>query len=102
MIERIKENEKILDEFSLIIEKIAKDITELEEKKDDLAKLNKYYGSKNWFKDKEKLEKGKIVGIKAGVLSEDAVWNLLTIINELQERLNNIKKEIYDNKKESR
>ena len=44
--------------------------------------VNKYYGSKDWFKDKEKHDNGSIV-IKAGVLSEDAVWNMNEDINDL-------------------
>ena len=45
--------------------------------------LNNYYGSKNWIKDKESFENGKVANIKAGVLSEDAVWNMLEDINDL-------------------
>ena len=51
-------------------------------------KLNdKYYGSKNWFLDKEKFENNNIPNIRAGVLSEDAIWNMNESIKELIEEL---------------
>ena len=45
--------------------------------------VSKYYGSNNWYKDKDSYEKGSVPKIKAGVLSEDAVWNMLEDINDL-------------------
>ena len=90
MIKRIEDNEKILDNVSDVIKNLEISLDEFEKIEDDLTKLNNYYGSKNWFKDKEMLEKRKIKNIKAGVLSEDAVWNLLEKRNELIERMKKI------------
>ena len=59
--------------------------------------VNKYYGSKDWFKDKEKHDNGSIV-IKAGVLSEDAVWNMNEDINDLISEMRYIVS-IFDKKK---
>ena len=73
---RIKENEKRLDKLNSIITNLEKDLDELEQNIKAYQQLNNYYGSKKWFKDKENFEKGKFSGIKAGVLSEDAVWLL--------------------------
>ena len=50
---------------------------------DNIERVNKYYGSDSWFKDKEAYEKRRIPHIKAGVLSEDAVWNMLNDIKDL-------------------
>ena len=70
MIERINKNEKRLDDINESIKK-------------DLYYLKKYYGSKEWFKDKEAYENNTIPKVKAGVLSEDEVWNTLDDIDDL-------------------
>ncbi len=73
---RIEKNEERFNTLFIISEKLDSVLTELEEHLDDFDKLNEYYGSKEWFKDKEEFEKGNIHDIRAGVLSEDLVWNL--------------------------
>ena len=73
---RITKNEELLDSISSTIANTNKVLEEFKTLKEKSAILNKYYGSKEWFKDKEDLESGKISNIKAGVLSEDAVWNM--------------------------
>ena len=73
---RITKNEELLDSISSTIANTNKVLAEFKTLKEKSAILNKYYGSKEWFKDKEDLESGKISNIKAGVLSEDAVWNM--------------------------
>lgn len=90
MIDRITKNEERLNKLLLNVSSLEKDIDLLKSNKKDLKLLNKYYGSKNWFKDKEAYESGKLSNIKAGVLSEDAVWNLLEKINEIKETINNM------------
>ena len=74
--ERITENEELLDSISSTIVETNKALEEFKTLKEKIELLNKYYGSKDWFKDKEDFEAGKISNIKAGVLSEDAVWNI--------------------------
>ena len=59
-----------------------------------LKDLNEYYGSKEWFKDKDAYETGKIERIKAGVLSEDAVWNLITDVIRIKEKMQEISDKI--------
>ena len=76
MIDRINKNEERLDSIILILKTIEKDLSIFKSNKKNIVLLNKYYGSKNWFKDKEAYENNKIEKIKAGVLSEDAVWNM--------------------------
>ncbi len=73
---RITENEELLDSISSTIANTNKALEEFKSIKEKIELLNKYYGSKEWFKDKEDFESGKISNIKAGVLSEDAVWNM--------------------------
>ena len=86
---RITKNEELLDSISSTIANTNKALEEFKSIKEKIELLNKYYGSKEWFKDKEDFESGKISNIKAGVLSEDAVWNmnedLSDTIKEMQE-----------------
>lgn len=83
MIERINKNEKRLDNVLNNIKELEKAIIKFKSNKKDISLLNKYYGSKNWLKDKELYENNKIEHIKAGVLSEDAIWNMNEDINDL-------------------
>ena len=94
MIKRIEENEKRLDSLLESVKELEKALEDFKSKKKDLKELKKYYGSKNWLKDKEAYEQNKIPKIKAGVLSEDAVWNLLENIDELKKEMNAIKKDL--------
>ena len=97
---RIEENEKRLDTLKDIVSSLDNDLTDLESNINEYYKLNKYYGSKNWLKDKEDFENGKIKNIKAGVLSEDAVWNLDEDISDLIKRMNKLIKLINNKKKQ--
>ena len=75
MIERITKNEERLDNAVSCIKEMEITLEKLKKNRKEINLLNKYYGSKNWFKDKELLE-AKQINVKAGVLSEDAVWNM--------------------------
>ena len=91
MPKRIEENEKYLDDSLEFIKKTEEFTQSLDSIKNKLSKLNKYYGSKEWFKDLKEYDKKKLK-IKAGVLSEDGVWNMNETLNEslkeLQTKIN--------------
>ena len=87
---RITKNEELLDSISSTIANTNKVLEEFKTLKEKSAILNKYYGSKEWFKDKEDLESGKISNIKAGVLSEDAVWNMNEDLSDTLEEMKEI------------
>ena len=89
---RIKDNENRLNKIKVIISNLEKDIESFENNIDDLIILNNYYGSNEWFKDKKNYELGKYTDIKAGVLSEDEVWNLNEDIDSIFEKIELIKK----------
>ena len=95
MIDRIKENEKRLDHVLLSIKKLDEALNDFEINKKNIKILNKYYGSKTWFKDKDLLESGKTENIKAGVLGEDTIWDLLENIDLLIAKMKKIIKD-YD------
>ena len=92
MIERIEINEKRLDEIKETVDNLEKSLNNFKLKEKDIILLEKYYGSKEWFKDKKLYEKKYISNVKAGVLSEDAVWNTLEDINELLNEMKTILK----------
>ena len=87
---RITKNEELLDSISSTITETNKALEEFKSIKEKIELLNKYYGSKEWFKDKEDLESGKISNIKAGVLSEDAVWNMNENLSDTLEEMKDI------------
>ncbi len=83
MIDRICKNEERLDNITSIMNELEDSLFKFKSIKKELDNLNKYYGSKSWFKDKELYETNKIEKVKAGVLSEDAIWNLNERIDDL-------------------
>ena len=83
MIDRITKNEERLDSVLKVVKELKIALENFKENQKNIKLVSKYYGSKNWFKDKEYYEQGKISKIKAGVLSEDTVWNMLEDIKEL-------------------
>ena len=90
MIERISKNEEKLDNILSNIKELELALSNFKKNKKDIALLNKYYGSKNWFKDKEDYENNKIPKIKAGVLGEDTIWNMNEDINDLIKEMKSI------------
>ena len=91
-VDRISKNEERLDKIVEGVKNLENALNEFASLKKDIMYLNKYYGSENWFKDKEAYEKGKIPYVKAGVLSEDAVWNTNENIAELKNEMKKILK----------
>ena len=89
MEKRIKENEKYFDEMLNTIKKLNESLDLLEQNEEHLNKLKKYYDSKDWLKDLDDYNEKKLT-IKAGVLSEDGVWNMLEDYKELLNRMNKI------------
>lgn len=93
-IDRIKLNEERLDNILKSIKELEKSLEIFKSNMKDINKLNKYYGSKNWFKDFDDYNSGKINNIKAGVLSEDSVWNMNEDIKEIALEMKNISDKI--------
>ena len=95
MIDRITKNEERLDKLLSNIKELEVALENLKASKKDLDLLNKYYDSKNWIKDKDAYENGSIPKIKAGVLSEDAIWNMNEELKDLIKDMKNIVKLFY-------
>ena len=90
MIDRIETNEERLNQIISSIKTLENALKEFNANKNNIKLVNKYYCSKNWFKDKDAYEQSKIEHIKAGVLSEDAVWNMNESINDLMKEMKKI------------
>ena len=86
--ERIIYMETILNEFSEKTRKLFLALEDYETGRERLEELIKYYQSPLWIKDFEDDARGKFPqDLKRGVLSEDAVYNLLMEIDDLKEKL---------------
>ena len=96
MIERIRNNEDKLDKLINISKELEKSLENFQEMRVILKELNDYYGSSEWFLDKENYEKGNLEQIKAGVLSEDSVWNLNEDIKELAKNMHALANELLN------
>jgi hypothetical protein len=87
-IKRIKEMEKCLDEASEAIRELSDALTKYEWARDKYYKLQDYYDSELWMQDFEADEAGELPkDLKRGVLSEDAVFDLITDHEHLLERM---------------
>lgn len=87
-IERIKEMESCLDETGAAIRELSQALSRYEEIRDKYCKLEEYYGSAEWKEDFKADEEGKLPhDLKRGVLSEDAIYDLIDEHRELVNRL---------------
>lgn len=96
MLERIKINEDKLDKALKVFSELEKSLEKFLEMRVILKELNDYYGSSEWFFDKENYEKGNLEQIKAGVLSEDSVWNLNEDIKEIAKNMHELANELLN------
>lgn len=87
-IERIKEMERCLDVSETTLKVLSDALDGLNKNKDAIRKLFDYYGSPFWRADFEDDEAGRIPkDLKRGVLSEDAVYDLVTLYSDLNHRM---------------
>ena len=87
-IERIQEMESCLDASEKAIRELSEALSSFEEIKPHYRKLCDYYGSDQWRRDYEDDEAGKLpADLKRGVLSEDAVYDLITEHREVMVRM---------------
>lgn len=84
-VERIEKMERVFDELKQAAEQDKAALFEDAALRELLRELTGYYDGGQWLRDYELDEKGLIPReIKRGVLSEDAVYNLLSEINDLE------------------
>ncbi|MBQ8969293.1 MAG: DUF4298 domain-containing protein [Bacteroidaceae bacterium] len=90
-IERIKKMERCLDRASQAVMRLSSALDEYADAQDALRQLSDYYGSDAWKHDfADDSADLLLTDLKRGVLSEDAVWNLLEDVRDLKERMREI------------
>ncbi|MBQ3292606.1 MAG: DUF4298 domain-containing protein [Mogibacterium sp.] len=93
-VERIKAMEKILDASRLAVDDLAEAVLAYEAIQKAYFDLVNYYSSTTWMADFEDDEQGKLPeDLKRGVLTEDAVYDLITdhkyLLNRMQQLILN-------------
>ena len=85
-IDRIAYMEQILDEATKAVSSLSEVLEKYSAVQDKLQELSAYYSSKQWRQDFDDDSAGKIPhDLKRGVLSEDAVYNLLADVRRLED-----------------
>jgi len=93
-IARIQQMERCLDRASQAVMRLSAALDEYADAQDALRQLSDYYGSDAWKHDFADDSAGLLPpDLKRGVLSEDAVWNLLEDVRDLKERMADMLKE---------
>ena len=83
-IKRITEMEEKLDRVQSVLEKLSESLEEYRSVSKDIKDLEKYYTGKNWREDLKLDEEGRLPrDLKRGVLSEDAIYDLLELNKEI-------------------
>lgn len=87
--ERIKRMEQQLEVASRAVKGLAAALDDYDAAQEALQELEAYYGSEEWRQDFAADEAGHLPKeMKRGVLSEDAVWNLLEERDRVELRIN--------------
>ena len=78
-LERITQMESCLNEITQAAESLQEQLERLKNCREQAKKLYAYYGSEDWYRDRE----GELPeGTRAGVLSEDAVYDSITALRD--------------------
>ena len=84
-IERIIHMEQILDETAEAAKHLSGALERFLDLKESLSELEAYYTGPQWRRDYEDDCAGRLPeGLKRGVLSEDAVYDLLSMLEDLR------------------
>lgn len=84
-IERINHMERQLEMAARAVKRLKEAMEEYDAAQEALRELEAYYGSDEWKQDFADDEAGLLPKeLKRGVLSEDAIWNLLEEWRELR------------------
>lgn len=87
-IERVKQMELRMERAVKAVMELSAALENYEAVQEDIAELERYYGSEEWKQDYTDDEAGMLpADLKRGVLSEDGIWNLLEDVHELNNRL---------------
>ena len=97
-IKRIEEMEDYLDKSRKAVDDLTKAFDEYEKIQRGYKKLLSYYDSKHWLEDFEADAEGLLPkDLKRGVLSEDAVYDLISDNHELSVRMLKVMSKALEN-----
>ena len=86
--ERIRQMELRMERAAKAVMELSVALENYEAVQEDIAALERYYGSEAWKQDYADDEAGLLpADLKCGVLSEDGIWNLLEDVRELNDGL---------------
>ena len=86
--ERIRQMELRMERAAKAVMELSAALENYEAVQEDIAALERYYGSEAWKQDFADDEAGLLpADLKRGVLSEDGIWNLLEDVRELNDGL---------------
>ena len=91
---RVAEMEAILNEHSRAVAAFKKALADFEKAQAAYDKLDAYYSSQDWFDDVEAYDKGEIT-VDCGVLTEDAVYDLIGDNYELAKEMIRVANDIF-------
>ena len=87
---RITRMEENLNEAAAALKALEKALERYEGVQQQIGELTEYYGSGLWFADLADDEAGKLPQeLRRGVLSQDAVYDLLTAWDQMERKLGN-------------
>ena len=94
-IERIRQMEQYLDECTEVIAQMDEQLSQMEEIREKMIALFQYYGSEEWYEDRE----GEIPqDLKAGVLTEDLVYDAIMDVRDEAFRMLELGTDILKNR----
>lgn len=82
-LKRIAYYEELLNKGNKILKEYQSALEKYQEFQTKLLELEHYYGSEEWYEDLKADELG-LINIPRGVLSQDAIYNLLELNDELK------------------
>lgn len=87
-VERIKRMELHLERTTNVVKALSDALEGYEAAKKAIDELETYYGSSLWKQDLEADEQGLLPKeLKRGVLSQDAIWNVLEELSEVKNKM---------------
>lgn len=88
----LNEAQEVVSACTEVLEQLELLLKQYEACLPKITELSQYYGSAEWFADKEDSDNGKLPeDLRCGVLSEDAVYNLLTDYDVLAKQMEELK-----------
>ena len=94
-LQRIREMEDRLNRCGEAAAGLDAQLDRMEELREDMIRLFSYYGSEAWYEDRE----GELPqGTAAGVLSEDAAYDLITEVRDAAFRMLELSADILKNR----